>query len=338
MTTFIFGIISLIISVIGWKLFVRAKKNSKEYTRPQIEDYHFHSDYKDAMVEYELKVGNIPVRMGISIVTTILAILFLLSSVIYSQDVGEVKVLRNIGGSIAGTSSDAGFHTKAPWQDAITYDIRNNVLSFMGEEEADQFEGGSANGSAVTISDQSGTTATIDIQCNYSLDPSAAEQLYADYGTQENFVKSICAVDIRSIPREVSGQFDTISILTNRGDFTSAIQEALTEKWKQYGLNVEQVSVQNVVYPQSIKDKYSEATAAEIAKQTSLNQQEVAKVDADTKVIQANAEAQANEILQKSLTEEVIQSKYIDALKEIGQNGNLVVIPEGSQPLVNASK
>lgn len=106
------------------------------------------------MVEYDLKVGNIPVRMGVSIVTTILAILFLLGSVIYSQDVGEVKVLRNIGGSIAGTSSDAGFHVKAPWQDAITYDIRNNVLSFMGEEEADQFEGGSANGSAVTISDQ----------------------------------------------------------------------------------------------------------------------------------------------------------------------------------------
>lgn len=338
MITFIFGIITLIASVISWRLFVRSKKNYKENIRPKRENYHFQPDYKNALLEYNTQVGNLPVRIVVSVVTTILAIILLLTSVIYSQDVGEVKVLRNLGGSIAGTSGEAGFHIKAPWQDAITYDIRNNVLSFMGEEEADQFEGGSANGSAVTISDQSGTTATIDIQCNYSLDPSAAEQLYADYGTQENFVKSICAVDIRSIPREVSGQFDTISILTNRGNFTSAIQEALTEKWKQYGLNVEQVSVQNVVYPQSIKDKYSEATAAEIAKQTSLNQQEVAKVDADTKVIQANAEAQANKILQESLSDKVIQSKYIDALKEIGQNGNLVVVPEGSQPLVNASK
>lgn len=249
MITFIFGIITLIASVISWRLFVRSKKNYKENIRPKREDYHFQSDYKDALLEHDIQVGNLPVRIVVSVVTTILAIILLLTSVIYSQDVGEVKVLRNLGGSIAGTSGEAGFHIKAPWQDAITYDIRNNVLSFMGEEEADQFEGGSANGSAVTISDQSGTTATIDIQCNYSLDPSAAEQLYADYGTQENFVKSICAVDIRSIPREVSGQFDTISILTNRGNFTSAIQEALTEKWKQYGLNVEQVSVQNVVYP-----------------------------------------------------------------------------------------
>lgn len=338
MITFIFGIITLIIAAVGWAFFIRAKKNEKKYTRPLRDDFKFRSDYDEALEEYEHKVGYPTTDFGVGIVATILTIILLLVSIVYSQDVGEVKVLRNMGGSIAGTSSEAGFHLKAPWQDAITYDIRNNVLSFMGDEEADQFEGGSANGSAVTISDQSGTVATIDIQCNYSLEPSAAEQLYADYGTQENFVKSICAVDIRSVPREVSGRFDTISILTARGDFTSAVQDALTEKWKRYGLNVEQVSIQNVVYPQSIKDKYSEATAAEIAKQTSLNQQDVAKVEADTKIIQANAEAQANKILQESLNDKVIQSKYIDALKEIGEKGNLVVVPEGSQPLVSASK
>mgnify|MGYP002769257453 CR=1 FL=1 len=272
---------------------------------------------------------------------TVLGIAFVIALIasvlgcVYAQDIGEVKVIRNMGGAIEGTSTEAGFHFKAPWQDTVTYDIRNNVLSFMGDSEADQFEGGSANGSAVTINDKSGTTATIDIQVNYSLDPQTAEELYANYGTQENFVKSVCAVDIRSIPREVSGQFDTISILTARGDFTSAVQDALTEKWKDYGLIVEQVSIQNVVYPDSIKDKYSEAAAAEIAKQTSLNEQEIAKVDADTKVVQANGEAEANRVLAESLTSEVIQQNYINALKEISANGNLVVVPEGSTPVVN---
>ena len=272
---------------------------------------------------------------------TVLGIAFVIALIasvlgcVYAQDIGEVKVIRNMGGAIEGTSTEAGFHFKAPWQDTVTYDIRNNVLSFMGDSEADQFEGGSANGSAVTINDKSGTTATIDIQVNYSLDPQTAEELYANYGTQENFVKSVCAVDIRSIPREVSGQFDTISILTARGDFTSAVQDALTEKWKDYGLIVEQVSIQNVVYPDSIKDKYSEAAAAEIAKQTSLNEQEIAKVDADTKVVQANGEAEANRVLAGSLTSEVIQQNYINALKEISANGNLVVVPEGSTPVVN---
>lgn len=259
-------------------------------------------------------------------------------SVIYTQGVGEVVVLKNWGGSLAGSSSDAGFHIKAPWQDTIKYDIRNNVLSFMGDSEEDQFEGGSANGSAVTINDAGGASATIDIQVNYSLDPSAAEELYVNYGSQENFVKSICAVDIRAIPRQVSGQFDTISILTARGDFTDAVQSALTEKWEKYGLIVEQVSIQNVVYPQSIVDKYAESQAAEIQRATAENQKEVAEVEAQTKVVQAQGEAEANAILAQSLTDQVLQQRYIDALISIGENGNLVVIPEGSDPIISTTK
>lgn len=34
---------------------------------------------------------------------------------LFTQDVGEVVVLKNLGGSLAGSSVDAGFHVKAPW-------------------------------------------------------------------------------------------------------------------------------------------------------------------------------------------------------------------------------
>lgn len=265
----------------------------------------------------------------------VVGLLFIAPSCLYTQDVGDVIVLRNFGGSIAGTSAEAGFHGKAPWEDTIRYDIRNNVLSFMGASEEDQFEGGSANGSAVTINDKGGASATIDIQVNYSLDPNMAEQLYEDYGTQENFVKSICAVDIRAIPREVSGQFDTISILTTRGDFTSAVQEALAAKWEKYGLIVEQVSIQNVVYPESIVQAYAAAQSAEIAKAEAVNKQETAKVNAETKVIEAEKTAEANKIMMESLTPEVLQQKYIDALSSIGANGNLVIVPSDGSTMVN---
>lgn len=281
-------------------------------------------------------------EFGAPIVAVVVPIVFGLlcmgSSVIYTQGVGEVVVLKNWGGSLAGHDEDAGFGFKAPWQDTVTYDIRNNVLSFMGDEEEDQFEGGSANGSAITINDRGGASARIDVQVNYSLEPSAAEELYVNYGTQENFVKSVCAVDIRAIPREVSGNFDTISILTVRGEYTKAIQDALQNKWDNYGLQIENVSVQNVVYPDSIVNKYSDAQAAEIAKATAKNNQEVAKVDAETKIIKANGEAKANKILQASLNDNIIQQNYIDALKEISKNGNLVVVPEGSSPIVQTTK
>lgn len=264
---------------------------------------------------------------------------------IYAQDAGEVAVIRNLGGSLGGSTSEAGFHPKAPWQSIIKYDTRNNVVTFYGNNTGYKYNGGSAEGPEVTINDSSGATANIDIQVNYSLQPKYAEDLYRDYGTQESFVKAVVAIDSRSVPREVAGRFSTLQILTARSEISDAIQEALTEKWDKYGLIVEDVSVQDVRYSDSIISAYAEAQAAEIAKQKARNEQETAKVqaetkkvtaevDAETKRIQAEAEANANRIVNESLTDNVIKQHYIEALQSIGEKGNLVVVPEGSQPIV----
>ncbi len=267
------------------------------------------------------------------ILGTVFAIVLIGINCIYLQDVGETVVLRNFGGSLGSSSTDAGIHFKAPWQDPITFDIRNNLVNFYGDAEY-SYNGGSAEGPDVTINDSSGTAADIDIQVNYSLDADKAAYLYTEYGTQTNFTQNYVSNDLRSIAREVAGQFDTITMLTDRSQYTKAVQEKLSEKWNTIGLTVEQVSVQDVRYPDEIKSKYAEAQAAVIAKQQALNEQETAKVNAETQKIEAQGEADANHILSESLTDQVIQQNYIEALKEIGQSGNLVVVPEGSTPLV----
>lgn len=113
--------------------------------------------------------------------------------------------------------------------------------------------------------------------------------------------------------------------------YTAAVQKALTAKWKGMGLRVEQVSVQEVRYPQSITSKYAEAQAAEIDKQKALNEQEVEKTKAETKRIKAQGEADANKVLNDSLTDNVLRQHYIDALQNADQ---LIVTPEGSNTLI----
>lgn len=281
------------------------------------------------------KPQYMPAKVSLS--ACLVGALLIGSQCLYTQDAGDVKVLIDFGGNIAGSSSDTGFHVKAPWQSIVTYDIRNNVISFVADG-AEDYIGGSANGPQVTVNDSSGTKANIDIQVNYSLDPSKAIELYESYGTQENFVRAIAAVDARSIPREVSGQFDTITMLTNRGEFTNAVEEALKEKWEPLGLSIEQISIQEIRYPDTITDAYANAQQAEVEKQKALNSQETAKVEAETRAIEAAGEAEANRILNESLTDNVIQEHYVEALKQIGKEGNLVVVPEGSQPIVGSNK
>ena len=100
---------------------------------------------------------------------------------------------------------------------------------------------------------------------------------------------------------------------------------------------IESVAVQEIRYPESITSKYAEAQAAEIEKARAQNEQETARVEAETKVIMAHGEADANAILAASLSDEVLAQHYIDALAEIGAYGNLVVVPEGSIAMVDTS-
>ena len=191
------------------------------------------------------------------------------------------------------------------------------------------YDGGSA-----TINDASGAKANVDIQVNYSLDPSTAEYLYSEYGTQTVFTQNYVSQDVRSVAREQAGKFDTITLLTDRAQYTNAIEKALSEKWKKIGLTVEQVTVQDISYPKSITDAYAKAQEAEVEKQTKLNEQEAAKVEADTKVMQA----EANRKLAESLTPEVLTKQYYDTLESLGKNGNVVVTDGNSTPIVNVGK
>lgn len=279
------------------------------------------------------RVGN--PMIGLAVI--VFGIIVIGTQCIYTQDVGETVVLRNLGGSVAGHSEEAGFHFKAPWQSTIAYDTRNNLINMYGDTEY-SYDGGSAQGSKVTINDASGAKANVDIQVNYSLDPSTAEYLYSEYGTQTVFTQNYVSQDVRSVAREQAGKFDTITLLTDRAQYTKAITEALTAKWEKIGLTVEQVTVQDISYPKSITDAYARSQEAEVEKQTAINEKETAEVKADTKVMEAEKEAEANRVLTESLTDEVLQQRYIDALKSIGKDGNLVVVPQGSTPVVNVAK
>lgn len=285
-----------------------------------------------------LALGVVAVVKGtpLGLIAIAIAVIVGIGSCLYAQDIGETVVVRNLGGSVAGSTEDAGFHFKAPWQDVIKYDIRNNVVSFIGDGTEDYF-GGSANGPQITANDSGGSKVEVDLQINYSLDPSIAETLYSQYGTQESFVKKVVAPIARSIPRDVIGKFSTLDVLTNVDAVSKAIREALEKEWDGLGINVDLVNVQGRRYDQAITDRYNAAQAAAVAKQEAQNKQETAKVEAETKVIQAQGEADANAALAESLTPEVLQSQYNEALQAAAENGCLIVTDGDSPVLLNAN-
>lgn len=277
-------------------------------------------------------------KLPVAIPGVILALSLVLagSQCVYTQDIGEAIALRNFGGSLAGYTADAGIHFKAPWQDALDWDIRNRLINFYRDAEY-AYDNGSYNGATVTINDSSGTKADCDVQVIYSINPDAVEQLYADYGTQEAYVSSYVSNDVRQTTRDCAGQFTTIQLLTDKEAFAKSIQDTLSKRWAESGVVVESVSVQDIRYADSITDAYAAAQSAQVEQTAATNRQETARIEAETKSIEAQGEADANAILTKSLTDEVLQQQYIEALKATADNGGLIVVPEGSQPIVGTS-
>lgn len=279
---------------------------------------------------------DLKILIGIPIGLFVISVILIGAECIYTQDVGEAVVLRNFGGSLAGYTTEAGIKFKAPWQDALNWDIRNRLINFYRDADY-AYDNGSYNGATVTINDSSGTKADCDVQVIYSINPDVVERLYTDYGTQEAYVASYVSNDVRQTTRDCAGQFSTIQLLTDKESFAKSIQDTLTQRWADSGVVVEFVSVQDIRYDQSITDAYAQAQAAQVEQTAAANQQETARIQGETKVIEAQKESEANQTLAQSLTQEVLMSQYIEALKAAADNGGLIVVPEGSQPIVGTS-
>lgn len=257
----------------------------------------------------------------------------------FTQDVGQSNVLRDWSGKIVGHQSEPGFHLKAPWVDTVTFDVRNQRVVYAGKsgEQSDN-SGGEADGAQITVQDQDGVSSNLDIALRYSIKPDAVIDIYSEYATEENLQNRLIFNDVRSVVRSVPGTFTTLELLTKRDEVQATIREALEKKWAGEGIIVEDVALQEVRPPDSVVESYAAAQQAQINVSKEQANLEASEVSAQQKVVQAQAEADANQLLAASLTDPILRQRYLDTLKELAAKGNLVVVPEGFNGLVNVGK
>jgi regulator of protease activity HflC (stomatin/prohibitin superfamily) len=273
------------------------------------------------------KTGRIAV--GVAAAFAVIAIVLLVSSTVYAQDPGEAKVLKSWSGSVEGQDTTEGYSVKAPWVDAIDYDIRNQQAAYIGTGQ-DDFNGKEPNGPQITVQDKDGVSANVDVAVRYSIRPDRVTDVYRQYGPQENFRARLIDQDIRSVVRNAPSQYTTIEVLTRRGDVEKAIATDLTARWESQGVQVESVALQEIRYPDDVKQKYADAQNARTEIVKAQAELEAAQISAQQKVVQAQAEADANSKLAASLTDPILRQRYLDTLKELAAAGNLVVVPADS--------
>lgn len=266
--------------------------------------------------EYSKGAGVATVVIGL-----IVAIVTGALSMVVTNDEGQAKVLRSWTGQVQGEILDPGMSTKAPWQDALTYDIRNQQVIFASSKGEPL---NNANGPQITIQDKEGVSANIDISVRYSIKPDAVVDVYKRYGSQENFISKFIENDIRAGVRTIPAKYGTLELLNNRAQVELEITEYLEERWEKAGVRVETVSLQEIRYPEDVQQRFAEAQNART---------EVEKANAE---LEANKiKAESNKVLAQSLTDENLEQLKYETLREIGKQGNLIIVPEDFSGIVN---
>src|SRR5690349_2673706 len=255
----------------------------------------------------------------------------------YVQDPGQANVLRAWDGTLVGTETAEGWHWKSPWVDTITFDVRNQRLVYTGGASDGDNSGGSSDGPQITVQDGEGVSSNVDVAVRYSIDPSKVEDIYRLYRDEDSLISKLIANDIRSMVRDAANKFDTLELLADRAAFASEITSKLEARWEDDGILVDDVALQEIRPPESVVARYAEAQEAQIAVATETAKLESTKVSAQQKVVQAQAEADANALLNASLTPAILQQRYLDTLAKLAAAGNLVVVPEGFGGIVNVS-
>lgn len=235
-----------------------------------------------------------------------------------------VKFRRFGGGLEIEKTYTQGFHVIAPWNKMYVYDVRI-------QEGFEQ----------MSVLSKNGLTITIDLSYRFRPKPENLGLLHNQIG--KDYRDRIVIPEIRSATREVIGQYLPEELYSTKRE---VIQKEIFENTKASVENkhilLDAVLIREVVLPESLQAAIERKLKEE---QESLQYEyrlEKERKEAERKVIEANAKAEANRIVAKSLTDEILQDKGIDATLELANSSNTKVIVIGSSdsglPLILGSQ
>lgn len=348
MVWFIFAIIFAVIAGVGfWLATKAAKAQTILKTQAETVEEDRYGNRKQELRNQASGAGTTKFVARIAAaVFTLFTVLALVFSTVFTQGVGEAKVLINIDGTVAGEKLDPGFGVKAPWQSFNDWDLFSQEVLYAGGEVAPSYSGGTVNGQQVTVAvggiNGGSTQANLDISVVYSLDAEQVTPLYKKYKSQERFTKQVIEKTILTTIRQIPSQYNATEFRgTARQEAADKILDSLNEKLNKQGVTVDFVNLQDVRYPDNVEKALAAVEEANQQAQKAEAEKRTAEVTAQTKVVEAQGvadaavvaakgQADANALLNQSLTPQILQQKYIDALGE----GTIYVVPDGSTPFV----
>lgn len=275
---------------------------------------------------------------------------------------GYVGIVYSMNGGVSDEVLSQGWHIVGPTKQVTLYSIGIEQSYLTAGEDGDSHDDDSFE-----VPSSDGKGLKVDLTFTYRYDSEKVTDLFTRFKGQsgkavrDSFIKP----NIISWTKEVTAKYPVTEILGDeRANLNIALSEYISEKFKPYGIIIENVSLididaddetrasvqrkvnaqqelelaqieQKTANVQAQKDKEVALIKAEQEKETAIIEAEQAKIKAEGQAeavrIKAQAEAAANKMIAESLTTELIEKQKIDKW-----NGDVPMVQgDSAMPIVN---
>jgi regulator of protease activity HflC (stomatin/prohibitin superfamily) len=264
-------------------------------------------------------------------------VFFIMSAGVVEIQPNEVGVVFNVlSGELSEDPLGSGIHIIIPGVQEVTiYSIAQQEYTMSGKES----EGAVSGDDAVEALTSDGQSIRLEVTILFRINPADAEIVHREW--QNRYAQGLIRPTVRSVTREVIGQFEVQEIYSEkRGALGPEIEAQVQEKIGSQGLQVTDVLVRNIEFSQEYVDSIEQKQVAQqqaleaefrvLEKQQEAEQlKALAEGDKQASITRAQGEAEALRLINEQLSANpaLIQWRYIENLSD---NVQIILLPSNS--------
>lgn len=234
-------------------------------------------------------------RVSAKCLLGILGLLIIIPGFIGSVPTGNVGIKTSFG-KVLDDSLSEGVNIKAPWQKIVKMDLR-----------VQKYENSVA---LETSTKDMQVVNNISVSVNFQISSDKAANLYRTVGTE--YCVTILEPAIQETVKSTISQYNANELVSLRSEISLVIADTLNKKMEDYGINISSVSINNFDFSAEYNASIERKAVAEQNALAAAQELEKEKIEAEKKLVKAEAEKKANEMKQQTLTDNIIKEKFIE--------------------------
>lgn len=259
-----------------------------------------------------VRAGQIAI-LATLVIAPLFLVVFTVVESFHSVRAGYVGVIYQFGNIVGQT--EAGLVTTWPWQNVQEANVQVQRAQFS---DLDAFSAETQDVFIVTT-------------INYRVDPVAIQDLYRTVGP--NYFEKLVPTRVNQLFKDETVKYRTVEIAPNREKIRRAVRVSLSTELARYSIQVEDLLIDDIKFSPEFTKAIEDKQIATQQAQAAQNRVREARFKAQQVIEQAQGEARAYRVKNRTLTPLVVQQ---NAIEKLNPNVEVLILPSGSNFLLPA--